>query len=219
MDIIFKAWEYGSSRTDEFWKHFGEHLQLSFGALLIAILICLPLGIFSSRFGRRAQILINIFGILRVIPSLAILIALLPVLGVGFTPALVALTLLACPPILINTDAGMREVPPATLENARAMGMTTWEVLWQVQIPLALPVILGGLRTAAIEVIASATLATYIGAGGFGDFIAQGLAGNDGRVLLVGAIPVALLAMLVELGLARLQRAVSPRRNSQFKTA
>lgn len=209
MDILFKAWDYALSHSEEFWKHFGEHLQLSFTALIIASLICLPLGIFSSRYGRPAQIAINAFGILRVVPSLAVLFVLLPVLGVGFGPALVALTLLACPPILINTDAGMREVSPATLEVARGMGMTIWQSLWQVQLPLALPVILGGLRTAAVEVIASATLATYIGAGGFGDFIAQGLAGNDGRVLLVGAVPVALLAIVVEFTLARIQRAIS----------
>lgn len=219
MELISQAFEYGQKHSSEFWAAAVQHLQLSFAALAIAIVVCVPLGILTSRFGAVARVIINAIGIARVVPSLALLLVLLPILGVGFTPALVALTLLAFPPILINTDAGMRGVDPATLDAARGMGMTWFQSLWEVEIPLALPVVIGGIRTATVEVIASATLATFIGAGGFGDFIAQGLAGSDNRVLLVGAIPVALLAACAELLLATLQRYVSPIIPSNFKTA
>ena len=179
-------------------------------ALAIAIVVCVPLGIVTSRFGRVARITINIIGIGRVIPSIAVLLALYPVLGLGFTPALIALTLLAFPPVLINTDAGLRGVDSSMLEAARGMGMTTLGRLWQIELPLALPVLVGGIRTASVEVIASATLASFIGGGGYGDFIFQGLGGNSNVVLLVGAVPVALLAFTAEILLSGLQRLVSP---------
>jgi osmoprotectant transport system permease protein len=210
MDLLSQAWDYGQSHADEFWRATTDHLQLSFVALAIAALICIPLGIFTSRFGAVSQVIINIIGVARVIPSIAVLLVLLPVMGVGFAPAVVALSFLAFPPILINTDAGLRGVDRATLEAARGMGMSWWQSLGRVEIPLALPVIIGGLRTATVEVIASATLAAFIGAGGYGNFITQGLAGSDNRVLLVGAVPVALLAVIAELCLAYLQRLTNP---------
>ncbi len=211
MELLGQAWEYGQSHTDEFWKALGEHLALSFVALIIAIAVCIPLGILTSRFGRPARIILNIVGIGRVVPSIAVLLALYPAFGLGFTPALIALTLLAFPPILINTDTGLREVDPAIVEAARGMGMNNNEQLWKVKLPLAIPLIIGGIRTACIEVIASATLATFIGGGGLGVFITQGLSGNENKVLLVGAIPVALLALSVELILATLQRFLTPK--------
>jgi osmoprotectant transport system permease protein len=221
MDLLSQAWEYGLKHSDEFWQATIDHLQLSFVALAIAAVICIPLGIFTSRFGVVSRVIINFVGVARVIPSIAVLLVLLPVLGVGFTPAVVALSFLAFPPILINTDAGLRGVDRATLEAARGMGMSWWESLRQVEIPLALPVVIGGLRTATVEVIASATLAAFIGAGGYGDFITQGLAGSDNRVLLVGAIPVAVLAAAAEFSLAYLQRRTSPKtdRPEKLKTA
>jgi osmoprotectant transport system permease protein len=219
MEIVGQALIYIQNHFEDFQKASVAHLQLSFFALLLAAITCVPLGILTSRFGTVARVVINAVGIARVIPSIAVLLVLLPVLGVGFTPALVALTLLAFPPILINTDAGMRGVEPATLEAARGMGMTWYESLLEVEIPLALPVIIGGIRTATVEVIASATLATFIGAGGFGDFIAQGLSGNDNRIVLAGAIPVAILALVAELLLATLQRLVSPTTSANLKMA
>ncbi len=211
MDIFQKALDYAQEHQEQFWKATGEHLTLSFVALAIAIVSCVPLGILTSRFGTVARIVINIASIGRVVPSIAVLLALYPVLGLGFVPALIALTLLAIPPILINTDAGLRGVDPATLEAARGMGMTWFGRLWQVELPLALPVLIGGIRTACVEVIASATLATFIGGGGYGDFILQGLTGNSNIVLLVGAVPVAVLAFVAELALGGLQRLVSPK--------
>lgn len=218
MELVSAAFGYLQSHSDEFWRALTTHLQLSFTALIIVAVVCIPLGILTSRFGTFARITINAVGIARVFPSIAVLLVLLPIVGVGFTPALIALMLLAAPPILINTDAGMRGVNPATLEAARGMGMSWFGSLWQVEIPLALPVIIGGLRTATVEVIASATLATLIGAGGFGDFITQGLSGNDNRVVLAGAIPVAVLALIAELLMASLQRFVSPITSANLRT-
>ena len=130
----------------------------------------------------------------RVVPSLAVLAFVLPITGVGYTSALIALTLLACPPILINTDVAFRDIEPSIREAASGMGMRHRELLRRVEYPLALPVIITGLRTSTIEVIASATLAAFIGGGGLGTFILDGLANNDMRQLLLGAIAVAFVA-------------------------
>jgi osmoprotectant transport system permease protein len=148
----------------------------------------------------------NVFNAFRVIPSLAILFLALPYLGLGFLPSLVALTVLAFPPVLINTYAGLRGVDPAVVEAAFGMGMAPSQVLRQVEIPLAVPTILAGVRTAAVEVISSATLASFIGGGGLGDFITRGFALYDVRIMLVGAIPVAFLALTSEALLSSFQR-------------
>ena len=133
-----------------------------------------------------------------------------PYLGLNATSAAVALTVLAMPPILINTDAAFRNLDPAILEAARGMGMTQRQVLFRVEIPIALPVILTGIRTAAVEVIASATLAAFVGSGGLGIYIARGFAMYDYSILMVGAIPVALLTLMAENALNFLQRVVQP---------
>ncbi|HET6312659.1 MAG TPA: ABC transporter permease, partial [Chloroflexia bacterium] len=183
------------------------HVLLSGAALLLAVVIGMSLGIWISRFGALARVTVNFAGVLRVVPSIAVLFLLLPIVGTGFRPSLIALTFLAVPPILINTDAGMRSVSPAIIEAGRGLGMSRWRLLWRVQLPLAIPVVLAGLRRAAVEVIASATLATLIGGGGLGDYIQAGLALSRNDILLVGAVPVALLALVTELGLNYAERA------------
>jgi osmoprotectant transport system permease protein len=185
-------------------------LQLSALALAIAVAVCVPLGVLAARSRWASFLSLNLFGTARVIPSIAILFLALPVLGFGFQPALVALTVLAFPPVLVNTSAGFRNVDAAILEAARGTGMSTLQVLRRVQFPLALPVVLAGVRTAAVEVIASATLATFIGGGGLGDFIAEGFSTNDTRLMLVGAVPVAIMALCAELIFSSLQRALTP---------
>jgi osmoprotectant transport system permease protein len=141
----------------------------------------------------------NVFNAFRVIPSLAILFLALPYLGLGFFPSLVALTVLAFPPVLINTYTGIRGVDAFIVEAAAGMGMTRAQVLAQVEIPLAIPAIVTGIRIASVEVISSATLASFIGGGGLGDFITRGFALFDVPIMLVGAVPVALLALFSEL--------------------
>jgi osmoprotectant transport system permease protein len=209
MDVLGATITYLLTHQDAFWTALRTHLFLSGVALGVALGLCIPLGILTSRGGPQTRLIINLFGIGRVIPSIAVLFLLLPYLGVGPVPALVALTLLACPPILINTDAGMRAVDPAVLEAGRGLGMGPGRLLREVQWPLALPVVIAGVRTSAVEVIASATLATLIGGGGLGLFIIQGLALNKNEILLLGAVPVALLALGTELVLGALQRRFS----------
>jgi osmoprotectant transport system permease protein len=169
------------------------------------VLVGVPLGIWISRRARTAELVINGFGALRLVPSLAILFLTLPYLGTGFRPALFALTVLALPPVLINTHAGIRNVDRAVIEAATGMGMEPAQVLRQIELPIALPAIIAGIRIAAVEVVASATLAAFIGGGGLGDFVTRGFALYDARILLVGAVPVALLALLSEAALAALQ--------------
>jgi osmoprotectant transport system permease protein len=210
MNLFAGAYAYLLAHQAEFVAAVGTHLSLSGFALAVAVLVCVPLGILTSRWGVRGRLALNVIGVARVVPSIAVLFLLLPYLHLGFTPALVALTLLACPPVLINTDAGMRGVDPAVLEAGRGLGMGPWRLLREVQVPLALPVILAGIRSSAVEVIASATLATLIGAGGLGLYIIRGLDLNRPEVLLVGAGPVALMAVAVELGMGALQRKISP---------
>jgi osmoprotectant transport system permease protein len=210
VQLLIDAYQYALKNQSAVLEDLLIHLRLSFGALAIALLICVPLGIWVARYHRLAPFVMNLAGTLRVVPSLAVLFLALPLLGIGFRPSLLALTLLACPPILINTFAGFRGVDRAVLEAARGMGMSSFQVLRQIEWPLALPVVIAGIRTAAVEVIASATLAAYIGGGGLGDYIQRGFTLLEPSILLVGALPVALLSLSAELLLSVLQRRVSP---------
>jgi osmoprotectant transport system permease protein len=187
-----------------------QHVTLSAAALLIAIALGVPLGIWTSR-SAAGRSVVSAVTALRVVPSLAVLAFMLPILGIGFAPALVALALLAFPPILINTDVAFRGIPPSIREAALGMGMQRGELLRRIEYPLATPVVIAGLRTSTIEVIASATLAAFIGAGGLGNFILDGLANNDVRQLLLGGISVAVLALAAEGVLSLLVRFSSRR--------
>jgi osmoprotectant transport system permease protein len=207
MDTLQKALEYALNPRNGLADKLWAHVLLSGAALLLAVVIGMSLGIWISRFGALARLTVNFAGVLRVVPSIAVLFLLLPVVGTGFRPSLIALTFLAVPPILINTDAGMRSVSAAIIEAGRGLGMSRWRLLWRVQLPLAMPVVVAGLRRAAVEVIASATLATLIGGGGLGDYIQAGLALSRNDILLVGAVPVAILALVTELGLNYAERA------------
>jgi osmoprotectant transport system permease protein len=176
---------------------------VSFG---IALLIGIPLAIIVTRNRILASIAINSVGAFRTIPSIAILAAALPILGIGLVPSVIALVVLALPPILLNTYVGLREVDHDIVDAAAGMGMTAAQILWKIQVPLAAPAMFAGARTAAIQVISGATLASFIGGGGLGDFITAGIAIMDVQRLLVGAIPIALLALGVEAGLGFVER-------------
>lgn len=206
LSAIKHAVEYIRTGPSDFTGALQTHLELCSFALLIAFFICFPLGVLSSRSRYVSLYSLNTFGVLRAVPSIAILFLAYPYLGIGFRPALLALAVLASPPILINTSVGFRSVDPAIREAAYGMGMTTLQTLRRIEFPLALPVVIAGVRTAAIEVIASATLATYIGAGGLGDFISQGLAQQDTTRMMIGALPVAVLALGAEGVLGGLER-------------
>jgi osmoprotectant transport system permease protein len=209
MGIFQGAVQYYLDNQAYFWQSTNRHLTLSLTALGLSILVCLPLGIWVAHRAFIAQVVINFFNAFRVLPSLAILFLVLPYLGIGFLPSLVALTVLAFPPVLINTYAGLRNVEPAVIEAAFGMGMSPAHVLFQIELPLAANAILAGIRTASVEVISSASLAAFIGGGGLGDFITRGFALFDVSIMLVGAVPIALLALASEALLASVQRRFS----------
>ncbi len=179
-----------------------QHLILAGSALALAVILGLPLGVLAAQNSRVRTVVLSVAGVGRTLPSIAVLMLLLPLLGVGAFPAIVALALLAIPPIVINADLAIRGVPAAALDAADGMGMTAVQRFARVIVPLALPVSFAGVRTAATETIASATLATFVGAGGLGDEIVRGLQTNDATILFAGAITVALLALLTELVLS-----------------
>lgn len=214
MDVFTKAYGYGAENFDKVLSALQGHLLLVAIPLLVGLIVGLPLGLWSSRSRLVSTVLINGFNALRVIPSLAILFLAIPYFGLSFQSAAIALTLLVMPPILISTDVAFRSIDPLVREAAFGMGMNRRQVLGLVEIPLALPVVIAGIKTATVEVIASATLAAFIGAGGLGTFIVLGFALYDNAVLLVGAIPVAVLALTAEIGLSLLQRAVQPPRSA-----
>lgn len=183
-------------------SHIRDYLALALVALAAGAFAGLLLGALAAHVrGLRAPLL-ALGNLARVIPSLALLTFMLPVFGVGFVPAAVALALLATAPVLINTDLGFREIPQAVIETASALGMTPAQRFVRVEWPLAFQIAFTGIRTAATEVIASAVLASFIGAGGLGEYITNGLQANEPQTLWIGVGAIAVLAVLFELLLA-----------------
>ncbi|MVM41014.1 ABC transporter permease subunit [Spirosoma sp. HMF3257] len=182
------------------------HIGLTFVSLLLALLIGVPLGILISRRTKLASSVLGVAGVLQTVPSVALLGFLIPLLGIGVGPALVALFLYALLPIIRNTYVGITEVSPFVKEAAKGVGMTDNQILTKVELPLALPVIFAGVRTATVINVGVATLAAYVAAGGLGEFIFSGIALSNVNMMLAGAIPAALLAVGFDFGLARLQR-------------
>jgi osmoprotectant transport system permease protein len=209
--------------ADNWWGTFGilnrliEHIRYSVAAVVVATVIALPLGLWLGHLRRFGTLAINVANLGRALPSFAILALSLTIFGLDELPfagpvtAFVALVALAIPPILINAYTGMAEVPDGVRDAARGMGHTGFEQVRSVELPNALPLVLAGIRTSAVQVIATATLAALVGAGGLGRFIIDGMAIQDDAQLAGGAVLVAALAIVTELGFAGLQRfAVSP---------
>jgi len=186
--------------------HVRDHLLLAGAALAAALAVAVPIGAALARAGLARSAWLSAIGTARVIPSLAVLALMLPLIGIGFAPAFVALTLLAIPPIAINTDLGLRGVPAAMREAARGLGMSERQIRMRVDWPLALPVVFSGVRIATVEVIASASLAGFIGGGGLGEYIINALAANQMGQLLEGAGSVAVLALLADAILGATER-------------
>jgi osmoprotectant transport system permease protein len=187
------------------------HVELSALALIIAILIAVPVALAVRNTSAGATVAINIGNIGRAVPSLALLALALPFFGFGFTSALLALAALAIPPILINASTALREVDPGVIDAARGMGLSGSQILAGIQLPIAAPVIFAGIRTSAVQVVASATLATFIGGGGLGDLIVEGFQRGDTAILLAGALSVAVLSIITELSFAGIEIALTPK--------
>jgi osmoprotectant transport system permease protein len=189
----------------------GRHGMLVLVSLGAAVLVAVPLGLALERWRRGAESTVRGVGLLQTIPSIALLAFMIPLLGIGVVPALVALFLYSLYPIVRNTYSGVRDAAPDAVRAAEALGMTARQRLRHVRLPVAAPVIMAGIRTAAVINVGTATLAAFIGAGGLGDPIVAGLALSDGRLILAGAIPAALLALGVDALLGLVERAVRPR--------
>jgi osmoprotectant transport system permease protein len=176
-----------------------RHALLALGALALACLVGGPFGLLAASRGWARSPILGIAALGRTLPSIAVLALLVPLLGVGAAPAIAALTLLALPPIVINVDLAIRSTPAAALDVARGLGMSPQQRFARVVVPLALPIAFAGVRTASVEVIGSATLATFVGAGGLGDDIVRGLQTGDNRLLLLASAIVAAMALATEI--------------------
>ena len=190
-----------------------RHIELSAAALAVAVTIAVPLGIALTRVPSAAAYAIGAANVLRTIPSLALLVLMLPLVGTGYLPAMIALTLYGVPAILLNTYAGVRSVDPDVVDAARGQGLSDRQIVRRIEVPLALPVVFAGIRTAAVQIVAAATLAAFVGGGGLGELITAGMGTLDFPELLVGALAVAALAAATELLFAGVERRVAyPRR-------
>ncbi len=223
MEIVVAtaAWLADSSHwqgADGIPMRLFEHIAISIVSVAVAALIALPIGLYIGHTGRGSLAAINAANIGRAIPSYAVLVMVLPIslrldptFGLDLIPTFTAMTLLAIPPILVNAYVGVREVDRDLVEAARGMGMREREVLRRLELPIALPVIIGGFRIAAVQVVATATLGAVVAYGGLGRYIIDGIARNEDDRLLAGVVLVAGLAIVTELLLAAIQRqATSP---------
>ncbi|MCU1484698.1 MAG: Glycine betaine transport system permease protein [Actinomycetia bacterium] len=189
----------------------GEHVVLSLVAIGIAVVVAVPLGIALGHLRRGGAASGAVANLGRGVPSFALLVLAYKVFGLGVLPTYIALVVLAVPPMLVNAYVGVAEVDNELRDAARGMGMTGWQSLRRVELPLALPLVMGGIRTGAVQVVATATLAAYIAEGGLGRYIVDGQSVQDNVTVFAGALVVALLSVATELGLGAVQRAVTPR--------
>ncbi|MFJ7887390.1 osmoprotectant update ABC transporter permease/substrate-binding subunit OpuFB [Lysinibacillus xylanilyticus] len=194
-----------SERKGQLLASLVEHIQISFIALFFAVVIAIPLGIYLTNKKKIAETIIGISAVLQTIPSLALLGLLIPLFGIGKVPAIIALVVYALLPILRNTFTGINEVDPSLKEAAMAMGMNTRKRLVKVELPLAMPVIMAGIRTAMVLIVGTATLAALIGAGGLGDIILLGIDRNNTALIILGAVPAAILALVFDFLLKKLE--------------
>lgn len=208
--------EFIYKNSDRCWALTLEHVWIVFLSIFIATLIAVPTGIVITRNERIAEKVINAANILMTIPSIALFGLMLPFLsifgqGLGKVPAIIALVLYSQLPIIRNTYTGIKNVPPSLIEAGKGIGMGTWTRMRQIEIPMAIPVIIAGLRTAAVMNIGIAAIAAYIGAGGLGVFIQQGIARVYDEMILTGAVLVAVLAIFVDLFMALVERILTPK--------
>ncbi len=215
FDFIFQTREAQTGGVEvgglhEVWTFTWEHLKISFAAIGLACAIAIPIGLALGHVGKGELLAISVSNVGRAVPSLALIAFFVAYIGVGFTNVMLALVLLAIPPILTNTYVGVRQVDREVIDAGKGMGLRPHQVVRRIELPLALPSIFGGIRTSAVNVVATATIAPLAGVLTLGDYIlSANVYGPDGR--LAGAMLVAALALTVELAFAAIQRAVSPR--------
>jgi osmoprotectant transport system permease protein len=198
--------DYFQKDMNNYLQAIGQHLEISVLSLFVAAIIGIPFGILSTKNKVWYRWVTTGFNTLRIVPSLAVLIMLIPIVGTGVKPALIALALLGIPPILLNTALAFNTIPEFMIETSMAMGMSKAQSFWKVKVPLAAPLMLTGIKTAMVEIIASATLAAYIGGGGVGSIIFTGLGLNRADLLVIGGVTVAILSMLANVIMLGLEK-------------
>ncbi|MBC1440564.1 ABC transporter permease [Listeria innocua] len=216
MDTLKQLIDYyqtnGSYVMEEFWRHF---LMSAYGVIFAAI-IAIPLGVYIARKKRLAGWVIQVANIIQTIPALAMLAVLMLIMGLGTNTVVLSLFLYSLLPILKNTYTGIRNVDGALLESGKAMGMTKWQVLRLIEMPLALSVIMAGIRNALVIAIGVAAIGTFVGAGGLGDIIVRGTNATNGTaIILAGAIPTAVMAILADVLLGWVERTLNPVKNKR----
>lgn len=187
-----------------------EHLSISFISLLLGIIVAVPLGVVLTRTPKAADFVIGIASIFQTVPTLALLALMIPLIGIGRFPAIIALFIYSLLPILRNTYIGMNDVSPTAKDAAKGMGMTALQSITKVELPLAMPVIMAGIRLSAVYVIAWTSLASYIGAGGLGDFILSGISLYEADLIFAGTIPVTIMALLADYLLGKVEIYFTP---------
>lgn len=193
--LLSRSLRYLSRRSDLIWELLLEHIWLIVVSVLIAVVISVVIGVIISYKTGPAIVVLTICQILMTIPSMAMLAFMVPVFGIGFTTGVVALILYSLLPIVRNTYTGIKEISPAIVESAVGMGMTEWRVLTRIKIPLARPVIMAGIRTATVMIVGIGAIAAYVGAGGLGELIFQGISRSNEPMIIVGALGVSIIAL------------------------
>ena len=200
-----------AERTERIAQRTWEHLALVGMSLGLALLVALPLGVFAARHARLGQLILSLTGVLQTLPSLAVFVFMIPLFGIGARPAIAALFLYSLLPIVRNTHAGLTGIPLELRETAAAIGLPLRVRLWRIELPLALRTILAGIKIAAVINVGTATLGALIGAGGYGQPILAGIRLDDIGLILEGAVPAAVLALLVQGGFEVVERVLTPR--------
>ncbi|GAA0430366.1 ABC transporter permease [Lentibacillus halophilus] len=198
--------EHGSNLMYKTWEHF----YISLAAMLLGVIVAVPLGVALARIPKFADRIISLVGILQTIPSLAILAFFIPIIGIGKIPAIIALFVYSLLPILRNTYIGVRDVDQGVIEAGKGMGMSHWQAIAKMELPLSIPVIMAGIRLSTVYLIGWAALAAFIGGGGLGDFIFDGLNLYKPSLILAGTIPATILAVIADRSLALLESSLTP---------
>lgn len=207
--------EFLSYRIGDIGKLTIEHLQITAMSVTFAVLMGVPTGILITRYKKIANVVLSTANVFQTLPSLALFGLIIPILGIGYMPSVFVLFLYALLPIIKNTYLGITGVDPAVIDAGKGMGMTDMQILTKIEVPLSLPVIMGGIRISTVINIGTATLAALIGAGGLGDFIFKGISLNNSNMILAGAIPTALLAIIVDQLLGKVENWLVPKGASQ----
>ena len=206
MDIL----NFVLNPQSDFLGHTLAYIQICAISIIGAVIIGVALGSAVSGNALLAFLAVNLSGLVRAIPVIATLIVFVPFFGLGLTPALIALIIVGVPPVLLNTYTGIRGVDPAMIDAAKGMGMTTWQIVTKIQAPLVIPLVAAGVRTMAVQIVATATIAAFIGAGGYGEYIVDGIQVFNYPELFAGSIAVAIFAIIVEVFMGWVQRRVTP---------